>query len=96
MQYVTMKNVAEMLSVSLSTVRRLVDSGELRTLKVRRSVRIPEESLKAYVERNTTGEEDDLGVINDNADETDEATKRRLNQEVRAFERELRLLRGEY
>jgi len=46
-----MNDVAETLSVSRITVHRLISSGKLKALKVNRAVRIPEESLKEYVDQ---------------------------------------------
>jgi excisionase family DNA binding protein len=54
MKFMTMNEVAETLSVSRMTIHRLVDKGEIKSLKVGRAVRIPEESIKEYVDRNLT------------------------------------------
>jgi len=51
----TMNEVAETLSVSRMTIHRLVGKGEIKSLKIGRAVRIPEESLKEYVDRNLKG-----------------------------------------
>jgi len=51
----TMNEVAETLSVSRMTIHRLVGKGEIKYLKIGRAVRIPEESLKEYVDRNLKG-----------------------------------------
>jgi excisionase family DNA binding protein len=42
--------VAEYLGVSERTVRRLISSGQLKSVKVGRAVRIVPEDLAAYVE----------------------------------------------
>ena len=55
MKFMTMNEVAETLSVSRMTIHRLVGKGEIKYLKVGRAVRIPEESLKEYVDRNLKG-----------------------------------------
>jgi excisionase family DNA binding protein len=51
MKFMTMNEVAETLSVSRMTIYRLVS----KYLKVGRAVRIPEESIKEYVDRNLKG-----------------------------------------
>jgi len=55
MKFMTMNEVAETLSVSRMTIHRLVGKGEIKYLKIGRAVRIPEESLKEYVDRNLKG-----------------------------------------
>jgi len=55
MKFMTMNEVAETLSVSRMTIHRLVGKGEIKSLKIGRAVRIPEESLKEYVDRNLKG-----------------------------------------
>ena len=45
------KEVAILLDVSLRTVRRLVDMGELQPVKVRGSVRLMVSDVVAYLER---------------------------------------------
>jgi len=45
------KEVALLLDVSLRTVRRLVDMGELQPVKVRGSVRLMVSDVVAYLER---------------------------------------------
>jgi excisionase family DNA binding protein len=44
-----MREVATRLSVSICTVERLVASGELRAVRVRRAVRVTAEALDAYI-----------------------------------------------
>jgi excisionase family DNA binding protein len=44
-----MREVATRLSVSIRTVERLIASGELRAVRVRRSVRVTPEALDAYI-----------------------------------------------
>jgi excisionase family DNA binding protein len=45
----TLLEVAEILKVSLSTVRKLVNSKELRAFKVRGQWRVKKEDLDAYI-----------------------------------------------
>ena len=45
--------VAEYLSVSLSTVLRLIDRQELDVVRIGRAVRVPEEALERYVDAHT-------------------------------------------
>ena len=67
MRFLTKAEVAKTLSVSDITVHRLISKGEIQTLKVGRAVRIPEESLKEYIDQNmsVSGEEDINEVWND-------------------------------
>lgn len=44
--------VAEILDVSVRTVRRLISDGELETIKVRKSVRVSGDNLDNYVNNN--------------------------------------------
>ena len=46
-------SVAEMLEVSRATVYALIDRGELEHVWVGNSIRVPTESLEAFVSRNT-------------------------------------------
>jgi excisionase family DNA binding protein len=46
----TRGEVAEVLGVSVQTVSRMLRRGELQTKKVGRFVRIPAESLQAYLD----------------------------------------------
>jgi len=48
----TPDEVAQFLSVSQRTVKRLVAEGSLPAYKIRRSMRFRLEDLKAYVEQN--------------------------------------------
>jgi excisionase family DNA binding protein len=45
---------AEKLSISLATTRRMVRSGELRSVRIRRSVRIPQSELLRYIADNAS------------------------------------------
>ena len=49
----TVGEVAEMLKVSTATVRKLVKDGDLRILKVGSRWRIPESSIRKFVQRGT-------------------------------------------
>ena len=48
--YLTVADVAARLSVSDDTVSRLVDRGELKSVRIGRSVRIPAKAYLAYTE----------------------------------------------
>lgn len=45
------EEAAEQLSLGLSTVRALIKSGELRSVKIGHSRRIPADALHEYVQR---------------------------------------------
>lgn len=45
--------VARELRISVKTVYRLVDEGELAHVRVGRLIRIPEKSVEQYIERQT-------------------------------------------
>lgn len=47
----TLPDVARYLRVSVKTVRRLIDEGELKRIKVRGAVRIRGEDLTAYMQK---------------------------------------------
>ena len=49
-QLLTLQQVAERLQVSMSTVRRLVDAGKLRSVRIGRNLRVRPEDLAAYIE----------------------------------------------
>jgi len=53
----TPDQVAEFLSVSRKTVYRIINAGKLEAIKVENILRIPEESLKEYIDRNKKNEE---------------------------------------
>ena len=48
----TTDQVAEYLAVSRKTVYRIINAGKLNAIKVESILRIPEESLKEYVDHN--------------------------------------------
>ena len=47
----TLKQVADRLNVSESTVRKLVKSGQLKAVRVGVQIRITEESLEEYIRK---------------------------------------------
>lgn len=47
----TVKQVAALLQVSLSQVRRMIANGELAAVKVGREWRVPKASLEEFFER---------------------------------------------
>jgi excisionase family DNA binding protein len=48
----TPDQVAEFLSISRNMVYRIINTGKLEAIKVENILRIPEESLKEYIDRN--------------------------------------------
>lgn len=50
MKWRTRKQVADMMNVSPQTITRVIERGELQAVKVGRQYRIPESSLRDYVE----------------------------------------------
>lgn len=48
-QLLTLAQVAERLQVSMSTVRRLVDRGALKTVRIGRNIRVRPEDLAKYI-----------------------------------------------
>jgi len=48
----TTDQVAEYLAVSRKTVYRIINAGKLNAIKVESIIRIPEESLKEYMDSN--------------------------------------------
>lgn len=57
-ELLTIEQVAKHLVVSVSTVRRLIDSGELRAVRVGRLWRVPKAALEAYL-----GGDDPLALL---------------------------------
>lgn len=47
----TIEEVAQILKVSVSTVRNLIDRGELKAFKVGNQWRVKKEDLQAYMSR---------------------------------------------
>jgi excisionase family DNA binding protein len=50
-ELLTLDDAATILSVSRDTVRRLIDRGELRIVRIGASVRIPRADINALIER---------------------------------------------
>ena len=48
----TLQQVADRLQVSMSTVRRLIDAGKLKTVRIGRNLRVRPDDLKTYIETN--------------------------------------------
>jgi len=51
-KFYSVEKVAEILDVSVRTVRRLISDGDLEAIKVRKSVRVSDEHLDIYVNKN--------------------------------------------
>ena len=51
-QLLTLQQVADRLQVSMSTVRRLIDAGKLKTVRIGRNLRVRPDDLKTYIETN--------------------------------------------
>jgi len=49
-QLLTLDQVADRLQVSMSTVRRRVADGELKTVRIGRALRVRPEDLEEYIE----------------------------------------------
>lgn len=47
--YHTRTEVAKLSKTSIQTVDRLIKSGELKSVKIRRSVRIPDSALRSFL-----------------------------------------------
>lgn len=48
--FLTVAEVAEIMRVSKMTVYRLIHAGELASVRVGRSFRVPEKAVKAYLD----------------------------------------------
>lgn len=48
-QLLTLQQVADRLQVSMSTVRRLVAAGKLKTVRIGRNLRVRPDDLAAYI-----------------------------------------------
>jgi len=98
----SMKDVAERLGVSQRTVTRMLERGELPSVKVGRSVRIRPEALQAYLARQTvnTGQVGEIDANtwitewNDGAVGNAERAKGEAAATVAELGQELRRLRG--
>jgi excisionase family DNA binding protein len=49
----SIRQVADMLSVNMHTVRRMIDDGELSEVRVRRSIRIPRSEIERILNAST-------------------------------------------
>jgi len=52
---VSIKDAGELLSISRTTVSKLLDAGDLKAVRVRHSVRITMESIRAVAGAGTAG-----------------------------------------
>ena len=59
LRFYTIVEVAELLRVNDRTVRRLIDGGKLKAVKIGTTWRISESDLNDYLEANKTGKKDD-------------------------------------
>ncbi|HCS10992.1 MAG TPA: DNA-binding protein [Clostridiales bacterium] len=48
---ITVKELAEFLKISVSTIRRAISSGELKSFKAGKNVRIEKESVMEWLEQ---------------------------------------------
>ena len=55
-KFLTIKEISEDLKVSVSTVRRWVMEGKLKTYKLGKVIRISEEDLMEFIEYNKTNQ----------------------------------------
>ncbi len=53
-QLLTLQQVADRLQVSMSTIRRLADTGDLKIVRIGRNLRVRPDDLRAYIEANIT------------------------------------------
>jgi excisionase family DNA binding protein len=54
----TRREAADALGVSVDTLVRLLDAGELRAVRVGRSVRVPTSEVESFVDRRLTPSSD--------------------------------------
>lgn len=54
LQLLTIPQAASILAVSPSTIKRLLAKGDIEYTRVQRAVRIRQEALEAFVDRNTS------------------------------------------
>lgn len=50
MQFYTLKEVSEMLKVSMTTIYRYVESGKLGAVKIGNSYRVTDEDLRKFID----------------------------------------------
>ncbi len=53
-RFYSIKQVAQQVGVCTKTIRRLIGSGELHVYRLRRQIRISEEDLIAFLNKNRT------------------------------------------
>jgi excisionase family DNA binding protein len=53
-RFYNIREVAQQVGVCTKTIRRLIDSGELHIHRLRRQIRISEEDLIAFLNKNRT------------------------------------------
>ena len=63
-QLLTLDQVAAKLQVSMSTVRRLLDRGELKAVRIGRSLRVRPVDLAAYIDSCEQGGQDHADPTN--------------------------------
>lgn len=51
-EFTTIPAIARLLRISLPTVYRLVENGDLESIRVGRSIRVPTRSVFEYIEAN--------------------------------------------
>ena len=51
-QLLTLQQVADRLQVSMSTIRRLADAGDLKLVRIGRNLRVRPDDLQTYIEAN--------------------------------------------
>ena len=49
--FYTLEEVAKMLRISMPTVRRLIEDGDLKAIKVRGQWRVSKDEYEAYIKR---------------------------------------------
>ncbi len=50
-KFYTVEDVARILQISVSTVRKLINDGDLRSIRIGKQIRVPESALNEYIER---------------------------------------------
>jgi len=61
-QYYTVKEIAEMLKVTMKTIYRIIEAGELPAARVGKSLRISETNLKKYLDKQTGADNEQLSI----------------------------------
>ena len=57
MEFYTMKQISEMLSVHINTVQKWISSGKLAHYKIGQSVRVDKDDLDSFLSEYKKGEE---------------------------------------